>query len=71
MDKKWVRVVWREDEKEMEFVIFSVWVEGNCIRWLNILNVKFVFKECKKFVDKWFLFDLIKIKFLLGNFLIY
>ncbi|XP_052696313.1 serine/threonine-protein kinase PRP4 homolog [Crassostrea angulata] len=63
MDKKWVRAVWREDEKEMELAIPSVWVEGNRIRWPNTSNAKSALKECKKPADKWLSFDLIKIKF--------
>lgn len=71
MDKKWVRAVWREDEKEMELAIPSVWVEGNRIRWPNTSNAKSALKECKKPADKWLSFDPIKIKFSSGNFLIY
>ncbi|XP_052706413.1 serine/threonine-protein kinase PRP4 homolog [Crassostrea angulata] len=63
MDKKWVRAVWREDKKEMELAIPSVWVEGNRIRWPNTSNAKSALKECKKPADKWLSFDLIKIKF--------
>lgn len=40
MDKKWVRAVWREDEKEMELAIPSVWIEGKSHKMAEYIKCK-------------------------------
>ncbi|XP_061191603.1 uncharacterized protein LOC133199781 [Saccostrea echinata] len=45
---KWVRAMWKEDRKELEFAIPRVWIEDGRVRWPNTLNAASALKEQRR-----------------------
>jgi len=58
----WARSVWLEGGREMEGVIPSNWVIGDCVLWPNKSNVTKLLKERQEPNSKWRRFQLVKTK---------
>ena len=58
----WSRVVWIENEEEMEAVTPSNWIQNGEVYWPSKMNVKKAFKEQADLVENWLMFSPIKVK---------